>query len=96
MARAKGISKAQGYLSRVYTIEYDRKGQLDAYGIEFCRWLDDQIIAGKIDCRQCVDRWASDRAIYGDGNLQNWIIEKGNSFLKDDDDLQLFDDSLLA
>lgn len=59
MARAKGISKAQGYITRVFTAEYDLHGMIEAYGREFIVWLMDEIIAGRVNCKQDVDRWAA-------------------------------------
>ena len=59
MARARGISKAQGYLSRVFCIEYDLAGAINAYGLEFTHWLLDEIAAGRVNTKQDVERWAA-------------------------------------
>ena len=58
-----GFGKDVGYLNRVFTVEYDLNGMLKAYGPEFIHWLVDEITAGRIDTRQCVDRWAADKHI---------------------------------
>lgn len=63
MARAKGISKSQGYNSRVFCVEYDLKGMIDAYGINFIHWLADEIADGKINCKSTVQRWSAQVAL---------------------------------
>lgn len=59
MARAKGLSKSKGYINRVFCVEYDAKGMIDAYGIEFMHWLLDEIHAGRMNCKQYVERWSA-------------------------------------
>lgn len=70
MARAKGISKEQGYLHRVFTVEYDFAGAINAYGLEFCHWLLDEIASGRVNCKQDVDRWAAHVAINKDYSFE--------------------------
>lgn len=66
MARAKGISKATGYKARVFTAEYDLKGMVDAYGLEFVIHLAKLVAAGKVNCKQDVDRWSAHVALEAD------------------------------
>lgn len=63
MSRKPGITKAKGYTSRVFCVEYDLKGMIDAYGINFVHWLADEISAGNINCKQNVERWSAHVAI---------------------------------
>jgi len=87
------ISKAQGYLVRLYAVEYDLHGMIQAYGAEFVIKLVRLIEDGKIDCRQCVDRWAADRALYGDRvNPNTWLDEHMDEFTLSQEEC----DSLLA
>lgn len=69
MARAKGISKAKGYEARVFTVEYDLHGMIQAYGLEFVHWLADEIASGRVNCKQDVDRWSAHIAISKDYNF---------------------------
>ena len=85
MARAKGITKASGYLNRVFTAEYDLKGMIDAYGIDFIHWLADEIASGKIDCKQDVERWAATVAITKDYSFNQAV------FIHNDDEQDLED-----
>lgn len=59
MAKARGISKSIGYLNRVFCVEYDLDGMIKAYGVEFMHWLIDEIAAGRVNCKQDVERWAA-------------------------------------
>lgn len=38
-----GISKSTGYLTRVFCVEYDLKGMVDAYGPAALHWMIDQL-----------------------------------------------------
>lgn len=58
------LSKADGYLNRIFTVEYDLKAMLDAYGADMIHQLIDLILDGKINTRQDVDRWAATRSLY--------------------------------
>lgn len=64
MARG-GITKSQGYLNRVFCVEYDAKGMIDAYGIEFMHELLDAIASNKVNCKQSVERWSAHVALNG-------------------------------
>jgi len=59
----RGISKSLAYLARVFCVEYDAKHMIDAYGLEFMHYLLDEIAAGRVDCRQSVERWSAHKAI---------------------------------
>lgn len=61
-----GINKADGYVARVFCAEYDLNGMIQAYGIEFVHWLADEIAAGRVDCRQHVQRWCAHVALTKD------------------------------
>lgn len=75
------ISKSQGYLVRLFAVEYDLDGMIKAYGPDFVKLLVDQIVAGKIDCRQCVDRWAADKSLFGDSlDTQSWFAQHEPEF----------------
>lgn len=85
------ISKAQGYLVRLFAVEYDLDGMIKAYGPDFVKLLVDQIVAGKIDCRQCVDRWAADVSLFGSSiEPQTWFAAHQQEFTYSDEEcLQL-------
>lgn len=72
MAKAKGISKAKGYLSRVFCVEYDLKGMIDAYGVEFMHTLVDMVAEGELDCREHVQRWSAHKALINDAQYSSW------------------------
>lgn len=80
MARKPGISKSTGYINRVFTIEYDLYGMIQAYGIEFIHWLADEIHSGRINCRQDVDRWAAHVAIKKDYNFNRELSRNGHRY----------------
>jgi hypothetical protein len=80
MAKAKGLSKAQCYLSRIFTIEYDLDGAIKAYGPDFLHWLIDEIAAGRVNCKQDVDRWSAHLALQDDAN---WAIYKSEHNISD-------------
>ncbi len=88
----KQISKAQGYIHRLYTIEYDLHGMIQAYGPEFVKLMIDEITAGRIDVRQCVDRWAAHTSIHGAVQPSVWLDKHYNEFSLSQDEC----DSLLA
>jgi len=84
MAQRKGgISKSKGYTTRVFCAEYDLKGMIDAYGINFVHWLADEIAAGKINCKSTVQRWSAHVAITED------FAFDASQFLHNDDDMDL-------
>jgi len=83
------ISKAQGYLVRLFAVEYDLHGMINAYGPDFVKLLVDQIVAGKIDCRQCVDRWAADVSLFGSAiELQSWFEKHKTEFTLSQDECE--------
>lgn len=53
------LSKAISYHYRISTVEYDLHGAIQRYGIDFIHWLADEIHAGRVNCKQSVDRWAA-------------------------------------
>lgn len=69
MARKPGISKSKGYLNRVFCVEYDLHGMVQAYGVDFMHWLVDEIAAGRVNCKQDVERWAAHKALEQDANF---------------------------
>lgn len=69
MARKPGISKSTGYLNRVFCVEYDLHGMIKAYGPSFMHWLIDEIEAGRINCKQDVERWSAHVALSKDYNF---------------------------
>ena len=79
MARARRISKAHAYKSRIFTVEYDLAGMINAYGLEFVHWLADEIANGRIDARQCVDRWSADVALTNDYNFSRRVHKYAGS-----------------
>lgn len=79
MARRNGISKSQGYSTRVFCIEYDLKGMIDAYGINFIHWLADEIDDGKINCKQTVERWSAHVAITQDKHFDSSVFIKNDN-----------------
>lgn len=85
MARRNGISKSQGYANRVFCVEYDLKGMIDAYGLNFIHWLADEIAEGKINCKQNVERWSAHVAITQDHNFDP------QTFIHNDDVQELDD-----
>lgn len=89
------ISKAQGYIHRLFAVEYDLDGMVKAYGIDFVCELARAIAAGKIDCRQAVQRWSADRAMYGaDINAFTWFSTHSHEFLLSEDEcLALFEET---
>lgn len=58
-----GFAKSHGYINRVYTVEYDLHGMIQAYGLKFVHWLADEIAEGRINCKQDVDRWSAHLAL---------------------------------
>lgn len=80
-----GVPKSHGYLTRIFTVEYDLKGMIDAYGIDFIHWFADEIAAGRVDCRHIVDRWAATVAISKDYSFNSAV------FTHNDDELDLGD-----
>jgi len=60
----KGIGKALAYLSRVFCVEYDFNGAIEAYGVDFCHYLLDEIAAGRVNCKQNVERWSAHKALH--------------------------------
>lgn len=60
----KGLGKALAYLARVFCVEYDMKGMIEAYGVDFCHYLLDEIAAGNVNCKQDVERWSAYKAIH--------------------------------
>jgi hypothetical protein len=74
MARRNGISKSTGYINRVFCVEYDIKGMIDAYGINFVHWLADEINAGRIDCKSDVQRWSAHVAITNDRTFNHQVF----------------------
>lgn len=91
MARASGITKAQGYLNRVYTVEYDLKGMVDAYGVDFMHYLLDRVAAGEINCKQSVDRWSADVALNGSYNFDPAAYMHNDDLADDSDILDLIE-----
>jgi len=85
MARAKGISKSTGYLARVFTVEYDLNGAIQAYGPDFLHWLIDEISAGRVNCKQDVDRWSAHLALNASGNWENYKAEHNISNYEPDE-----------
>lgn len=79
MARAKGISKAQGYLTRVFTIEYDLNGMIEAHGREFVIWLMDEIISGRVNVKQDVDRWSAHVRLTQDFAFHKYAADYGQA-----------------
>lgn len=77
MARAKGITKAMGYKTRVFTVEYDLLGMMEAYGRDFIVWLMDEIAAGRIDCRSDVQRWSAHVQLTADMNFHAHAADYG-------------------
>jgi len=59
----KGISKALAYIARIFCIEYDIKHAIDAYGADFLHMLIDEIKAGRVNCKQDVERWSAFKAL---------------------------------
>lgn len=59
-------SKAKGYTTRIFSVEYDLKGMIDAYGINFIHWLADEIEGGRVNCKQDVQRWSAHIALNND------------------------------
>lgn len=55
--RKPGITKAKGYLNRIFTVEYDLEGMIKAYGPEFMHFLIDEITSGNTTAKYEVDRW---------------------------------------
>lgn len=85
MARAKGISKAQAYQARIFTIEYDLDAMIKAYTLEFVVDLAQKIASGEFkqrDCRQECDRWAAHMQLNKDAQ---WAAEKHKYFKRDED-----------
>lgn len=86
MAKVRGISKSQGYLNRVFCVEYDLDGMIKAYGSSFMHWLVDEIAAGRINCKQDVERWAAHVAIaqdYGFAKVSDTYGEQNASAMLD-------------
>ena len=46
MAKKQGISKATGYRKDVFSVVYDLKGAIEAFGPEFILWLTNEITSG--------------------------------------------------
>lgn len=84
MARAKGISKSQGYLNRVFCVEYDLHGMIKAYGPTFMHWLIDEIEAGRVNCKQDVERWAAHVHLTNDYNFEKVADAYGDVSAIDD------------
>jgi hypothetical protein len=61
------ISKSQGYLARVFCVEYDLKGAIEAYGIECVHWLIDEVAAGRI---KDIQRWSAHQHLYKFGSTE--------------------------
>ena len=95
MARAKGLNKATGYINRIFTVEYDLHGMINAYGIDFIHWLADEIAHGRINCKQDVDRWAATVAITKDYTFNAAVLED-HSHNDDNNDIIDIDWSLVA
>jgi len=75
------ISKAQSYAVRLFAVEYDLHGMIGAYGPDFVKLLVDQIVAGKIDCRQCVDRWSAHMSMFGGAaEPSSWFAQHQHEF----------------
>jgi len=55
----KGIAKALAYVARVFCVEYDLFHMIIAYGAPFLHWLIDEIVAGRVNCKQDVERWSA-------------------------------------
>jgi len=85
MARRNGISKAKGYTTRVFCVEYDLKGMIDAYGLNFVHWLADEIEAGNINTKQNVQRWSAHVALTQD------VTFDADTFTHNDDVIELDD-----
>ncbi len=62
-SKRKGISKALAYIARIFCVEYDLKHMIDAYGADFVHYLTDEIAAGRVNCKQDVERWSAHKAI---------------------------------
>lgn len=88
MAKARGISKANGYINRIFCVEYDLDGMIKAYGSEFMHWLIDEIAAGRINCKQDVERWAAHVHLSKDYNFAKVKDSYGEA--------QPFDEQLVA
>ena len=58
------LSKADGYMHRVFCVEYDLAAMVEAYGAETIHWMVDEIAAGRIVGRQDVARWAAHKDLY--------------------------------
>lgn len=90
------LSKAQSYIHRIATIEYDMDGMIKAYGLPFVIEFAKAVASGKIDCRQCVDRWASHTSMYGSNAMSAsvWFETHHDEFLLTSDEAQaLFDET---
>ena len=64
------ISKSQGYLHRVFCIEYDIHGAIQAYGLECVHWLVDEVAAGRIKSDKDIQRWSAHAHLYKFGSTE--------------------------
>lgn len=83
------MSKAEAYLNRVSTIEYDLHGAINAYGVDFVHWLIDEIVAGRVNCKQTVDRWAADKHLHAFSAMVSTYKSEG-VYMTEEDDLPAF------
>lgn len=58
------IDKATGYKHRLYCVEYDLLGMIQAYGPECMHWLIEEVMAGNIKADRDVQRWAAHKHLY--------------------------------
>ena len=82
MARRKNplkLSKATSYINRIATIEYDMDGAIKAYGLQFCHWLLDEIAAGRVNCKQDVDRWSAHIHLHKNYNFAKHVDSYGEA-----------------
>lgn len=71
--RAHLISKGMGYRHRLYAVEYDIHGAIEAYGLEFVLDFAKRIAAGEVNCSQHIDRWAAHIALNRDASFAEYI-----------------------
>lgn len=87
MSKIHKLSKADGYMHRVFCVEYDLAAMVEAYGPEAIHWMIDEISAGRIVGRQDVARWAAHKDLYKFASIESKtakveIIKKGDKVIK--------------
>lgn len=59
-SKATKIPKFAGYMSGLFSADYDLAHIIQAYGPDFTHWLVDEIVAGRVDTREITARWLAD------------------------------------